>query len=161
MYYLKKTTKNVKLTRMVIMLVLLISAFDIAWFYYQTNLKYYRIDNLSNNSTEKILRMIGIDNLNGEKAVAIETRMHSGDGYNLIEMKIDDIDSFVENNDVIETVINVNCNLWERNSKCYPKNCNYCALIIDDNKYYIAVKNHRPEHGTELMDYFFELYNNL
>lgn len=120
------------------------------------------ITDLSENEKNEIFAIVGLSSAQSIDILSFQVRWHANVGYCLIELKgIDNIDDFVSSNTVINSSKKVDDGFcFDENSKLFPRGCEYCVLLYDDSgNTYLSVKHNSNYGGTELADYFFELYN--
>lgn len=119
------------------------------------------ITDLSINEQNKVFDILGLTSYNSVTIKSFQARRYANEGFNLIGLVgIDSIEEFVNANNVIEKYKELDdCFDLSSNSKYFPRNCEYCILLYDDKgRIFLSVRNHSYNGGTELMNYFYELY---
>lgn len=142
----------------ILALIAIICIFSFSFLYYDFNLKIAKKTDLTKSEISEICEIIGIEHIENLDIISFEVRKHLGDGYNVIKMPKKN------KSDILKTNVAESCdelcgtNFFNKNSKLYPYDCLYCRMFYDNDCIYLSFRNHAYGKGTELMDYFYEIY---
>lgn len=120
------------------------------------------ITDLSRDQQNEIFNIIGLTSYASADIDSFQSRRVMGEEFNLIELVgVDNIEEFANANNVIEDCRKLDSRFdLSFSSKYFPRDCEYCILLYDENgQIFLSVRNHSYNGGTELMDYFYDLYD--